>query len=115
MTAAPALVTAETVTGDGHVISGGFATGAGGGAGVGDGALGVPLHPAQQISASSVRKPLIVPLPWFFNWLETQGRSCRWYPASYASYTFRARYLFVTSVTSDDANGRAAPCENTSD
>ena len=60
VTAAPALVVrAETVTGAGQVTSGGSATG--GGAGVG--ALGVSLHPAQQISASSVRKTLIVPPP----------------------------------------------------
>ena len=52
MTAAPVLVSAETVIGDGQVISGASATG-GGGAGVG--ALGV-LHPAQHISASSVSK-----------------------------------------------------------
>ena len=65
VTAAPTLVRAETVTGAGQVTSGGSATGGGTGAGVG--ALGVPLHPAQQISASSVRKTLIVPLPWFFS------------------------------------------------
>ena len=61
MTLVPALVIAEAVTGAGQVSSGGSATG-GGGAGVG--ALGVLLHPAQ-ISASSVRKILIVPPPWF--------------------------------------------------
>ena len=60
VTAAPTLVRAETVTGAGQVTSGASATG-GGGAGVG--ALGVLLHPAQQISASSVRKTLIVPPP----------------------------------------------------
>jgi hypothetical protein len=37
------LVGAETVTGDGHVSSGGSATGTGAGVG----ALGVLLHPAQ--------------------------------------------------------------------
>ena len=63
MTSAPTLVRAETVTEAGQVSSGGSATG--GGAGVG--ALGVSLHPAQQISASSVRKTRIVPPPWFFS------------------------------------------------
>jgi hypothetical protein len=43
------------------VSSGGSATGTGGGVG----ALGVLLHPAPQISASSVRKILIVAPPWF--------------------------------------------------
>jgi len=52
VTAAPALVRAETVTGAGQVTSGGSATGVGGGVG----ALGVSLHPAQQSSASNVRK-----------------------------------------------------------
>ena len=64
VTAAPTLVRAETVTGAGQVSSGGSATG---GAGAGVGALGVLLHPAQHISASSVRKTLIVPPPWFFS------------------------------------------------
>jgi hypothetical protein len=52
VTSAPAPVRAETVTGAGQVTSGGSATETGGGVG----ALGVSLHPAQQISASSVRK-----------------------------------------------------------
>ena len=56
MTSAPTLVRAETVTGAGQVTSGASATG-----GAGVGALGVLLHPAQQISTSSVRKTLIVP------------------------------------------------------
>src|SRR5688572_24943757 len=56
VTSAPALVRAETVTGAGQVTSGASATGGGG-----VGALGVLLHPAQQISANSVRKTLIVP------------------------------------------------------
>lgn len=64
VTAAPMLVRAENVTGAGQVISGASATGGAGGAGVG--ALGVLLHPAQQISATSVRT-LIVPPPWFFS------------------------------------------------
>ena len=63
VTSVPTLVRAETVTGAGQVTSGGSATGVGGGVG----ALGVSLHPAQQISASSARKTLIVPLPWFFS------------------------------------------------
>ena len=57
MTAAPTLLSAETVTGSGQVTSGASATGVGAGVG----ALGVLLHPAQQSSASSVRKTLIVP------------------------------------------------------
>ena len=63
MTAAPTLVRAETVTGAGQVSSGGSATGVGAGVG----ALGVLLHPAQQISASSVRKTLEVATAWFFS------------------------------------------------
>jgi len=62
VTSAPTLVRAETVTGAGQMTSGASATGGGGGVG----ALGVSLHPAQQISTSSVRKTLIVP-PWFFS------------------------------------------------
>src|SRR6186997_3414801 len=58
VTGTPTLVRAETVTGSGQVTSGASATGGGGG---GVGALGVALHPPQQISASSVRKTLIVP------------------------------------------------------
>jgi hypothetical protein len=58
------LVRAENVTGSGQVTSGASATGGVGGAAVG--ALGVSLHPAQQISATSVRT-LIVPPPWFFS------------------------------------------------
>ena len=61
VTAAPALVRAETVTGAGQVTSGGSATGGG------VGALGVSLHPAPQISASSVRVSLIVSPPCFLN------------------------------------------------
>src|SRR5688572_7094794 len=57
VTAAPALVSAETVTGPGQVSSGASATG-GGGTGVG--ALGVLLQPAQHSSASSVRRTRIV-------------------------------------------------------
>jgi len=62
-TAAPTLVMAEIVTGAGQVSSGGSvgsvtATGDGG-----VGALGVPVHPAQQSSASSVARTLIVPPP----------------------------------------------------
>ena len=48
---------AVTVTGAGQVTSGASATGGGGGGGVG--ALGVLLHPAQQMSASSVRESLM--------------------------------------------------------
>jgi hypothetical protein len=51
---APALVKAATVTGAGQVSSGASATGGG------VGALGVSLQPAPQISASDVRKTLIV-------------------------------------------------------
>ena len=50
MTVTPALVRAEIVTGPGQVSSGASATGGG------VGALGVSLHPAQHISASSVSK-----------------------------------------------------------
>jgi hypothetical protein len=56
VTSAPALESAETVTGAGQVSSGGSATDAGGGVG----ALGVLLHPAPHISASRVRKTLKV-------------------------------------------------------
>ena len=48
------------MTGAGQVTSGGSATTTGGDTGAGVGALGVLLHPAQQISASSVRKTLMV-------------------------------------------------------
>jgi hypothetical protein len=48
-------VGAETVIGAGQVTSGASATGGG------VGALGVLLHAAQQISATSVTKTLIVP------------------------------------------------------
>ena len=65
VTAAPTLVRAETVTGAGQVTSGGSATGGGVATGAGVGALGVLLHPAQHISASSVRKTLIVPPPLY--------------------------------------------------
>ena len=53
MTAAPALLGAETVIGSGQMTSGASATGGGGG---GVGALGVLLHPAPHISASSAGK-----------------------------------------------------------
>ena len=56
MTAAPTLVRAETVTGAGQVTSGGSAMTTGGGVG----ALGVLLHPAQHISATSVARRLKV-------------------------------------------------------
>jgi len=49
------------MTGAGQETSGGSATETGGGVG----ALGVSLHPAEQISASSVKKTFIVPPPWF--------------------------------------------------
>jgi hypothetical protein len=62
-TAAPTLVRAETVTGAGQVSSGASATGGGGAVG----ALGVLLHAAQQINASSVRKRRIRPPRWFFS------------------------------------------------
>ena len=65
VTAAPTLVRAETVTGSGQVTSGASAMGGLGGVGVG--ALGVPLHAAQQVIATSVRRTLIVPPPWFFS------------------------------------------------
>jgi hypothetical protein len=55
VTAVPALVTADAVIGSGHVISGASATGAGAGVG----ALG-ELHPAQQMSARSVTKTLVI-------------------------------------------------------
>jgi hypothetical protein len=73
VTVAPTLVRAETVRGAGQVTSGGSAMGVGSGVG----ALGVSVHPAQQISASSVRKTLVVPPPWFFSSLVrvTPGRS----------------------------------------
>ena len=61
-TAKPTLVRAETVIGSGQVTSGASATGGGG-----VGALGVLVHPAQQSSASSVRKTRIVLLPLFFS------------------------------------------------
>jgi hypothetical protein len=63
VTAAPALVKAETVTGAGQVTSGASATGTGAGVG----ALGVSLQPVQQISASSDRNIPIVPPTWFFS------------------------------------------------
>ena len=59
VTVAPVLVGAETETGAGQVSSGGSAT-----TGGGVGALGVLLHPAQQISASNVRKALIGAPPY---------------------------------------------------
>jgi hypothetical protein len=68
----PTLVRAEAVTGAGQVTSGGSATGGDTGAGVG--ALGVPLHPAQQISANSARKTLIVPLPWLLSLVRVNGK-----------------------------------------
>ena len=61
----PALVSADTVTGEGQMTSGGSATTGGGGGGAGVGALGVLLHPAQHISARSVRKTFIVPSTFF--------------------------------------------------
>jgi hypothetical protein len=54
------------VTAAGQVTSGGSAAG-GLATGAGVGALGVPLHPAQQISTSSVWKTLIVAPLWFFS------------------------------------------------
>jgi hypothetical protein len=96
VTSAPTLVRAETVTGAGQVTSGASATGGGGGVG----ALGVLLHPAQQVSTSSVRKTFIVSPP-FFSW---NSRECgdRWaadtgVPRRYAGQT----------------NGRVAPREIT--
>jgi hypothetical protein len=62
VTAVPALVTAETVTGAGQVSSGGSATG-GVVTGGGVGALGELLHPAQQISASSIMATVMARLP----------------------------------------------------
>jgi len=89
-------VRAETVTGAGQVTSGASATG-GGGAGVG--ALGVLLHPAQQISTSSVRKTFIVSPP-FFNSNSVNGD--RWA----ADTCVPCRYV-------GQANGRVAPREIT--
>jgi hypothetical protein len=75
LTTTPALVRAEAVTGAGQVISGGFATGGGGG-GVGVGALGVLLHAAPPISASSVRTRMVPP-PWFFSVMRYRARNSR--------------------------------------
>jgi hypothetical protein len=61
--APPALVRAVTVTGSGQVTSGASAMGGGGGVG----ALGVLLHAALHISASSVRQTLIVAPRRFFS------------------------------------------------
>ena len=72
MTVAPTLVTADTVTGAGQVSSGASATGVGAGVG----ALGVSLHAAPQISASSVRKTRIVPPLWCFSSLRTAECTC---------------------------------------
>lgn len=64
VTVAPALVTADTAGGAGHVSSGGSATGGGGG---GVGALGVLLHPAAQVSATTARTIRIVLLISFLS------------------------------------------------
>lgn len=61
MTAMPALVGAEMVTGAGQVTSGASATGGG------VGALGVLLQPAQKVHTSSARTTLTLRPPGFFS------------------------------------------------
>jgi hypothetical protein len=65
VTATPPPVMAAAVIGSGQVSSGASAMTGGGG---GVGATGELLHPAQQISASSVTNTLNAPLPWSTSW-----------------------------------------------